>query len=287
MTLDHELINYTDDLIPVKWIIHNATNSVGAILPHWHTSFEITYLYSGEIESFTINKKTYPASPGAIFLVNSTEVHASVSSYCADLEALTIQIPYDFMKKLIPNFEYSRFINYPAADENKVNQLRESLSEFYQLVLREPEEFLRLQLLRLTYEIIYILAKNWMVKEGTPINSNLYNQNLGEIQPIVSYIQEYYDQNLSVSAIAENFHLSPNYLSKFFKKNLGMSVMKYVQLVRINKAQRLILYSDKPIHVISDIVGFPNEKSFRKSFIEVFNKTPKKYQLEHTKNKKS
>ncbi|PZL78271.1 AraC family transcriptional regulator [Enterococcus plantarum] len=283
MTFEHEFIEYTHELIPINWIVHGPDHSTGPVLPHWHTSFEISYTYSGKIENYTINNVTYQTEPGTILFINSAEVHGAVSSYCADLEALTIQIPYDFLSKLIPHFEFMRFDNLPSGKLAQVNQLREALSQFYHLVRREPEEFLELQLIRLTYEIIYLMAKDWMHREKMPINSNVYHRNLGQMQPIISFIQENYQQELSVGILANTFHMSTNYLSKLFKKSLGLSVMKYVQLVRINRGQELLLHSEKPIHVISDIVGFPNEKSFRRTFEDVFQQTPKKYQLDYRK----
>ncbi|MBO0477796.1 AraC family transcriptional regulator [Vagococcus sp. DIV0080] len=282
MVLSHEFIEYTHELIPINWIIHGSSHSASTVLPHWHTSFEISYTYAGNIENYTISNVTHRTEPGTVLLINSAEVHGATSSYCADLEALTIQIPYEFISKLIPDFEYMRFINRPTGKAMELNELREVLSEFYHLTKREVEtELLDLQLLTLTYRLLFLLARDWGNKETAPINSNLYTEKLDQIQPIISFIQENYKEALTVGDIAEHFHVSTNYLSKLFKKNLGLSVMKYVQYVRINRGQELLLHSDKPIHVISDIVGFPNEKSFRKTFEEVFHQTPKKYQLNY------
>lgn len=284
MIFEHEFIEYIHELIPINWIVHRENHSMNTVLPHWHTSLEISYTYSGRIDTYRINNVTYQTEPGTILLINSAEVHGAISSYCTDLEALTIQIPYEFLKKLIPDFEYMRFCNLPSGKIAEVNRLREVLSQFYHLVRRESDEFLEIRLMSLTYELIYLIVKDWMTREEIPINSNVYNQNLGQLQPIIFFIQENYRQELSVGIIANNFHMSTNYLSKLFKKNLGLSVMKYVQLVRINRGQELLLHSEQPIHVISDMVGFPNEKSFRRTFEEVFHQTPKKYQLEYKKN---
>ncbi|MFW3587486.1 helix-turn-helix domain-containing protein [Vagococcus fluvialis] len=281
MILEHEFIEYTHKLLPINWIIHRDDHSTATILPHWHTSFEISYTYSGRIENYTINNITYQTEAGTVLLINSAEVHGAVSSYCVDLEALTIQIPYEIMNKLIPNFEYMRFTNHPHGKIKELNELREVLSRFYHLVRREILPLSEIQLMSITYELIYLIAKDWMHEETTPINSNVYQRNLGQIKPIINYIQTNSADELSVTKIANYFHLSTNSLSKLFKKSLGISVMKYVQLVRIDKGQKLLLNSDKPIHVISDIVGFPNEKSFRRVFEEVYHQTPKKYQLDY------
>ncbi|MGX7024963.1 helix-turn-helix domain-containing protein [Vagococcus hydrophili] len=283
MSFEHEFIHYKNQKVPLNWIVHSWQESTTTVLPHWHASFEISYTYSGMIENFTINSKNHSTEPGTVLLINSAEIHSAHSSYCSDLEALTIQIPFEFLNKLLPDFEYMRFVNEPKENINELNQLREILSKFYHSVKNEPEEFLEVQLMALTYEMIFLMAKYWMIQEKMPINSSVYNKKLGQIQEILSFVQENYAHDLSVDQIATEFHLSTNSLSKLFKRNLGLSVMKYVQLVRVNQAQSLLIQGEKSIQVISDQVGFPNEKSFRKAFEDIFHETPKKYQLSYKK----
>lgn len=281
LTLKHELIEYTDHNIPVKWIVHDALNSVGVVPPHWHASVEITYVYSGDVTSFTINNIAHPCGAGSIFIVNSAEIHSSIANHCSELKALTIQFPYYFLNQLIPDFEKKKFINLKVQECRESKELRQTLDEFYQTVISTPNELFAIQINRLIYTIVLLLCQSWLVEEGQLANSNIYIRDLGKIQPILSFIQENYDKALSVEVIANQFHLSPNYLSKFFKKTLGMSVLKYLQLVRVSQAQRLLLFTDKQTHIISEEVGFPNEKSFRKAFETVFETNPKKYQIEN------
>lgn len=283
MSFEHEFIEYGNHRVPLNWLVHSWKESTATVLPHWHTSFEISYTYSGTIENFTINGISYETEPGTILLINSAEIHSAFSTYCSDLEALTIQLPFDFLNQLLPNFDYMRFSNQPLGNQEELNHFRELLSRFYHLVKKEPVPFLEVQLMSLMYEIIYLMTQNWMTEEKMPINSNVYNQKLGQIQMILSFIQKNYSQDLTVEKIATEFHISTNSLSKLFKRNLGLSVMKYVQLVRVNKAQSLLIKSEKTIQVISDLSGFPNEKSFRKAFEDIFKETPKKYQLAYKK----
>ena len=283
MSFAHEMINYTNELVPVKWIIHDIEDMIDAVLPHWHTSIEITFIYQGNVDIFTVNNNACQIQSGDFVVVNSTEIHSAISAKDKHVRGVTILIPYDLFKKYIDEFEFSRFINFPTDEHSGVKEIKVLLEKFYWLITQDKKQFLALQLIQIVYELMYLMAKYLIIKEKIKINYNLHNDNLGEVLPIINYIKENYQEPLTVKSIGEKFYLSENALSKSFKKNIGISVMKYVQLLRVNQAQLLLLDSEKSIATISCLAGFPNEKSFRKIFEDVFHQTPKKYQLDHLK----
>ena len=283
MSFAHEMINYTNELVPVKWIIHDIEDMIDAVLPHWHTSIEITFIYQGNVDIFTVNNNACQIQSGDFVVVNSAEIHSAISAKDKHVRGVTILIPYDLFKKYIDEFEFSRFINFPTDEHSGVKEIKVLLEKFYWLITQDKKQFLALQLIQIVYELMYLMAKYLIIKEKIKINYNLHNDNLGEVLPIINYIKENYQEPLTVKSICEKFYLSENALSKSFKKNIGISVMKYVQLLRVNQAQLLLLDSEKSIATISCLAGFPNEKSFRKIFEDVFHQTPKKYQLDHLK----
>ena len=283
MSFAHEMINYTNELVPVKWIIHDIEDMIDAVLPHWHTSIEITFIYQGNVDIFTVNNNACQIQSGDFVVVNSAEIHSAISAKDKHVRGVTILIPYDLFKKYIDEFEFSRFINFPTDEHSGVKEIKVLLEKFYWLITLDKKQFLALQLIQIVYELMYLMAKYLIIKEKIKINYNLHNDNLGEVLPIINYIKENYQEPLTVKSIGEKFYLSENALSKSFKKNIGISVMKYVQLLRVNQAQLLLLDSEKSIATISCLAGFPNEKSFRKIFEDVFHQTPKKYQLDHLK----
>jgi len=79
--------------------------------------------------------------------------------------------------------------------------------------------------------------------------------------------------------IAQAGHLSTGYLSRTFSKQMGMSVMEYVNYIRLKRAYEMITNTDKNIAVISDLTGFSNPKSFSKLFLQVYKQTPGKYRF--------
>lgn len=69
------------------------------------------------------------------------------------------------------------------------------------------------------------------------------------------------DCNLSLSMIADHFGLSRPHLSKIFKETLGMTVLNYINNVRMEYAERLIQEGRYSLNEIAQMAGFGNVRS--------------------------
>jgi AraC-like DNA-binding protein len=98
---------------------------------------------------------------------------------------------------------------------------------------------------------------------------------------ITNYIKENYDQSLSLDSIAQVFGLSPEYLSRFFVKHVGMTLFQYINAIRLERSYRVLMNTDHSIIQIALEHGFPNEKSFARVFKKVFQATPHQYRKEN------
>ena len=77
-------------------------------------------------------------------------------------------------------------------------------------------------------------------------------------QKIAEYIRKNYDKPIGLSDLADNLYLSTAYLSKYIKKQFGMSFLEYVNSIRLGYALSELLYSDKPVVRIAMDTGFAN-----------------------------
>jgi YSIRK-targeted surface antigen transcriptional regulator len=82
---------------------------------------------------------------------------------------------------------------------------------------------------------------------------------------------------LSVSKLADMVHLNPVYLSRLFKKEMGVSLSEYIQLQKIEEAKRLMRYSDDPLAEICTSLGFSDQSYFTKVFKKFTNITPTEF----------
>lgn len=105
------------------------------------------------------------------------------------------------------------------------------------------------------------------------VQSNAIN-NIDWISKVKTYIKEnFVDNNLSVSFLADKFHFSLSYFSRVFKKETGKGVFDYLQDYRIKRAKEL-LEAGKSVSAVASAVGFLDSSSFIKAFKKKEGYTP-------------
>ena len=97
---------------------------------------------------------------------------------------------------------------------------------------------------------------------------------------VQNYIHEHYSQELSVELLASIVFLSPDYLSRLFKKATGKSLYQYIRQFRMEKASELLETPPKKSLTSVVEIGYPNYSYFCQSFREYFGKIPDKYRQE-------
>ena len=101
-----------------------------------------------------------------------------------------------------------------------------------------------------------------------------------EITQVTEYISKNYGSDLSVEMLASIVFLTPDYLSRLFKKTTGKSLSQYIRQYRMDKARELLIRTNKKIIDIGIQVGYPNYSYFCQSFREYFGTSPEKYRQE-------
>ncbi len=98
------------------------------------------------------------------------------------------------------------------------------------------------------------------------------------IETVMNYIQNNYQEDLFLEKFAELTDLHPNYISSLFKKEVGLSVIQYLQDYRIEKAKELLIkHQTMPVHLIGNQVGYENSQHFLKVFKKMVGCTPGAY----------
>ena len=112
--------------------------------------------------------------------------------------------------------------------------------------------------------------------------SKISGQWEAESRNIVKMIKEYVesnytDSNLNISTIAEKMHRNPKYISKVFKEETGEGILDYINLLRIRKAQEILLTRSVSVETVSEMVGYASTRTFRRCFAKVVGVTPSGY----------
>ena len=94
---------------------------------------------------------------------------------------------------------------------------------------------------------------------------------------ILTYIQQYYTDKITLADLAEYFHLSEKYLSRYFKKHFYISFSQYLSHLRLSHAKNLLETTDLSITEVAASAGFPSVSFFIRSFKSNYGITPLQY----------
>ncbi|MGN1006440.1 MAG: helix-turn-helix domain-containing protein, partial [Aristaeellaceae bacterium] len=97
------------------------------------------------------------------------------------------------------------------------------------------------------------------------------------ITGITRYLQEHLAEEISLSVLAENFHLNPQYISQLFKSEIGVNFLAYLTNIRMEKAKKLLLATSLSIAEVAEQSGYGDYRVFTKVFKKSEGITPSQY----------
>lgn len=102
-------------------------------------------------------------------------------------------------------------------------------------------------------------------------------QDMTTIFHIQRYVARNFNQELTLAALADLFHVSPYWLSRSFRIITGSGFQQYLILCRLNEAKRLLLSTDLPITMVADYPGYRDVNNFIRAFRMHEKVTPLKF----------
>ena len=97
------------------------------------------------------------------------------------------------------------------------------------------------------------------------------------IHGITRYLQEHLAEEISLSVLADQFHLSAQYISQLFKSEIGVNFLAYLTSIRMEQAKKLLLTTPLSIAEVSERSGYADYRVFTKVFKKTEGVTPSQY----------
>lgn len=95
---------------------------------------------------------------------------------------------------------------------------------------------------------------------------------------IEQYISDHYtDQTMSAASIAEQLKISPSYLSRIFKADMGIGIVEYIHRIRIEAAKKLLICNELNMNTVAVESGFSNRWVLTRVFKKICGMTPGDY----------
>jgi two-component system, response regulator YesN len=185
------------------------------------------------------------------------------NNYLSPRQLLNLQNEY----MVISNkwFKYYNFsIKEPEGIEERVELFFDSNGTF------KLEEYKQ----RIKREIGIFLKK---IKKST------LQKNNNIIFDIEKYLQENFNRDVKLQEISDHFYISREYISRKFKQDFHVNISDYIVRIRMERAKSLLKNSQLKIYEIANMIGYQDDKYFRKVFKKVEGMTPNEYRAEYEK----
>ena len=227
---------------------------------HYHNLFELYYLESGKC-SYFIEDRIYEMIPGDIVLIPAGVIHNAVYPPEPHTRML-INCSSDYIPNGI-SFDKLRF--YRCADTaESIYRLLKKIEKEYLMSDKHSDTMLKCY----TNELFVHIARNTdLSKVQTPKKSL--------IEEVIKFIRENFSGAISLSEAAEQFCVSPEHLSRSFKKQTGFGFNEYVNLIRLREAEFMLKSEkSKSILEIAFLCGFNDSNYFSAKFRKLYGITP-------------
>ena len=266
----HEIVSRNPDM-EVRFYL--SVDEGSYVAPHWHDSLELVYMLVGSITVTTENQKNV-LQAGEFNIINSRVMHSVLSG---KNRALVLQIPKEMLTKYIPDIELYQFEvdMHPEneIDKTRLQKMKKIFEDMHIVYDIRPEAYL-LRFNSLLYELLYTLAHSYS-KKIVRKEADRNQKNLERVNEIMVYLKEHHREKCLVPEIAAHFGYSEDYLARFFKKQIGMTLMEYLYAIRIAKVHEELLVTDASIGEIFEAHGCTNYRVAMRTFKENYGCTPK------------
>ena len=262
------------------------TDTTDFFIPlHWHKKTELMHVHHGTC-LLTIGNETYPAKGGDLFCINAEELHR-ITSEDATLEYSTFIFQPDLFSFAIS--DQAQLLLQPLIDGRMQfptcitdAAVKTTLQPLLHRILQAAEEkavgyelLVKAVLLQLTAELLY----QGLLLPTDPITLEASRNQRERMKKILTYLKQHMTEPLTLSSLADTFHMSEKYFSRYFRNATGQTFTAYLNTIRMNHACQLLLETDDTVLEIALECGYENVSYFIRLFGNLMHCTPLQYRL--------
>lgn len=288
--LEGEHMNIVKTVIPLEdefpfkaYDAEIGRNNKDSLTFHWHECLEISFVKSGE-GMYYVNGREFSMQKGDVVIFNNMEPHA----WCATSSEPMLQpvivfnpsliwsgreslLDYEYLKPFFgrcTNFTNKLPCNHPATQ--KIYKILKLILDEY--CTKPPVYYLMIKAKLL--EVMTYLIRYFQSEKRSSELIDIKKKKLMRIQKIVDYVDEKYQEEISIADVAKLTCMNSNYFSTFFKSVTGLSFTDYLTRLRVSKAAEMLDKTDDTCTSIAFACGFNSMSNFYRAFKKVKGASP-------------
>lgn len=237
----------------------------------FHQDAELLYILEGAMELEDGESRVKLPAQG-IYVVNGGRKYSFRAS--ADVLFARLTLPTQLVCRNDAAALAVFWCDSTREDNSRYDELRGVIKRLLDRWLGLGEQGGRLGYLSLWLQVLDLLSTHFLLRTTDRDSKSGTDPYRERMEQIDSYINANYSRAVSSKELADKLFLSQGYLSRFFKKNYGMSFAEHLTEVRLHHVVEDLLYTSAPVTHIAYDNGFANMAAFNKAFREKYGQSP-------------
>lgn len=255
-------MSYTFEQRPTAFHAGNQFKNLW-VVPHLHTHIELIYLLEGE-GTVNVDRQTQIIGPGDLFLSFPNQVH---NFHVDPAKGVIFIVTPDLFPDLKDVF-FGRVPVRPVIEKDRLpDGVADRVAEIFRCATAED----RLRNIEANGLLQALLAQLLGIMELTDVDSSC-----DSVRKVLEFCSEHYREPLTLQMLAQQLHLSGDYISHMFSERLGIHFPDFINRLRVEQACRLLSGGCSMTEAAFN-AGFGSIRSFNRNFKQVMGVSPTEY----------
>lgn len=237
---------------------------------HWHERMELTFVHSGSMH-LTLENKEYEIPCGSLGIIPPEKTHtASSGKEGVKYYTIMFEITFFYNSSFATGKYLKPLVNLkndfiPLTDDVEIMNTVSSLIE-EQL---HGDKYSCLTVIGEIYILLGLLYRKCLSSQIPSEHSG------GDFSDVFNYIANNYCDRISTAELSSKFGYNEAYFCRRFKALTGLTPVQYINMLRLEKAKKLLENNNTKISVVSAKCGFNSASYFSKLYKRHFGISPK------------
>lgn len=278
----HETKSHTVSEFPYNTYLCSIPLDFTLVPLHWHAELEIVVIKKGTgLISVDFDKRT--VTSGDIVFIRPGQLHSIEQYSTRVMEYENIILKPELLISGETDLCARQFITPLMKGELRCAafltpavpgypEISDCISHIDYLCERQPNGY-QLAVKGFLFQLLFLLISHQQKKSAIPA---LQTKSLEKIKTILKYVEEHYDEHITIDDMAALTFYSKSHFMKFFKAHMGTGFIEYLNDYRLTIAECLLRTSDASVLEIAEKSGFDNLSYFNRIFKRKYGQSPGK-----------
>ncbi len=270
----YETHHLSDSRLP--FIFHAISRTVDDeyICDNWHENLELLLIRGGS-GAVTLNTHMHKVAAGDIVVINSNIIH-TINSDTDGIDYFCLIIDRSFCRS---NFVDTNELWFDEViHDGQIEKFMQELAQRFEVEEKQSADILAIrgEVLRIVSRLceLYCQAKGEQHGETRLLSC---------LKQAIGFIRSEYTRDISLDEVSEFVGLSKYYFAREFRRITGYSFVEYINILRCDRAQQLLLNSKMTVWEVGLSCGFQNRAYFTRTFARYVGSTPNEFRKEKSR----